>query len=157
MAQRRPCQQTQSKAPVSPFLVLHCLTWYFEILMWGAYALRWPRHGHALPSAGFDGRMAATGGGLVHPVMVAGAHTTALWYVVCMMRSDSASLFEMSVICSWLCYRFIADFKQAIIFCYLKIAFFFFFNPGKNDVRIIWKQHQCERLSLPWAPSDSSA
>lgn len=66
--------------------------------MWGAYALRWLRHRHALPPAEFDGRrIAGTSGWLGHTTVVAGAHMAALRHHACTVGSDSHSLTETSV------------------------------------------------------------
>lgn len=153
-----PCNRPSQRERFSPFLVLHCQIWHFEILRWGAYGLRWPRHGHALSSGGFAGRTAATRRWLVHTVTLklAGTHRTVLWYITCAMTSDSSSLFKVSVICSW---------PLLLPHCWLQVrahfplprnifcVFFFFFSVlGKKN----WELSEnnisvkgCHYLGLP--------
>lgn len=94
-----------------------------NLVFWNSDVRRWLRHRHALPPGEFDGsRTAGTSGWLVHTVVVAGAHASALRHDACTMRSDSRGLTETSVICSWGCSWLVADFQRAITFCYLEVS-----------------------------------
>lgn len=113
---------------------------------------------HALPPAEFDGRRTAgTSGWLGYTTMVAGAHGNT--QIQCLRDEKWLSWLDWNICnlqlrllltCCWLpaCHHFLLS---------RSTSWGFYFLPGEKNLRTIWKQHQCERLSLPWAPSDSSA
>lgn len=126
-----------SEGSVFPFpgVALH-LIWYFEIVMWRAYALRWLRHRHALPPAEFDGRRTAgISGWLGHTTVVAGAHMAALRHDACTVRTDSHGLTETSVICRGGCSWLVPDFQHANAFCCLQLSLGGFISILRKNIR----------------------